>query len=125
LPLTLTTGENSNGSFEEITSGDYKRAHNRSKSSFRVSPQEPTRAIWVFYEWLTGDRLDLKDATVCRYLPVVDPALQFASERENASRYHIESNLPGTPEFCPLVTRTKQLGHYIKAFRENLNHRLS
>lgn len=71
------------------------------------------RRIWLLYEWLTGDRLDLRDATVGRYVPVVDPALQFASEGENAPRYRIRNNLPGTPEFCPLVTRTKQLDHYI------------
>lgn len=72
------------------------------------------RRIWFLYEWLTWDQLDLPDAAGGRYVPVVDTALQFATEGENAPRYRIKNNLPGTPEFCPLVTRTEQLDHYIK-----------
>lgn len=65
------------------------------------------------YEWLTGDKLDLPDAPGGRYVPVVDPDLQFAPKGENTPRYRVKNNMPGTPEFCPLVTRTKQLEEFM------------
>jgi hypothetical protein len=71
------------------------------------------RRIWFLYEWLTGTKLDLPDAQTGRYVPVVDPDLQWAGEGETASRYRVKNNLPGTPEFCPLVLRTKTLEHFI------------
>jgi len=71
------------------------------------------RRIWFLYEWLTGDKLDLPDAPGGRYVPVVDPDLQFAPKGENAPRYRVKNNMPGTPEFCPLVTRTKQLEEFM------------
>lgn len=71
------------------------------------------RRIWFLYEWLTGTILDLPDAGGGRYVPVVDPAQQFAQEGENVPRYRVRNNLPGTPEFCPLVFRTETLDRYI------------
>jgi len=54
------------------------------------------RRLWFLYEWLTGDRLDLPDATAGRYVPVVDPDQQYAPKGENAPRYRVRNNLPGT-----------------------------
>jgi Fic/DOC family len=71
------------------------------------------RRIWFLYEWLTGKRLDLPDAQAGRYVPVLDPAQQWAAEGENASRHRVKNNLPGTPDFCPLVFRTETLGRFI------------
>ncbi|WP_343504172.1 Fic family protein [Alloyangia pacifica] len=71
------------------------------------------RRIWFLYEWLTAKRLDLPDAESGRYVPVVDPEQQFATEGENAPRYHVKNNLPGTREFCPLVHRTPRLEEFI------------
>ncbi|MDN5870778.1 MAG: Fic family protein [Nitrococcus sp.] len=71
------------------------------------------RRIWFLYEWLTGVRLDLPDATTGRYVPVVDPALQWAAKGKNASRYRVRNNLPGSPAFCPLVFRTEALDRFI------------
>ena len=45
------------------------------------------RRIWFLYEWLTGARLDLPDAEAGRYVPVVDPELQWAVPEETAPRY--------------------------------------
>lgn len=70
------------------------------------------RRIWFLYEWLTGNRLDLPDATAGRYVPVVDPEQQYAPEGENAPRYRVKNNLPGTPDFCPLVYRTEALERF-------------
>jgi hypothetical protein len=72
------------------------------------------RRTWFLYEWLTGTRLDLPDATGGRYVPVVDPDQQWAVvEGEMVSRQRVKNNLPGTPDFCPLVFRTKALDEFI------------
>jgi hypothetical protein len=70
------------------------------------------RRIWLLYEWLTGTRLDLPDAAAGRYVSVVDPERQYATEGENAPRYRVKNNLPGTPDFCPLVFRTEALERF-------------
>lgn len=70
------------------------------------------RRIWCLCEWLTGARLDLPDATAGRYVPVVDPELQFAGEAKTEPRYRVKNNLPGTPDFCPLVFRTESLERF-------------
>lgn len=70
------------------------------------------RRIWFLYEWLTGSRLDLPDAAAGRYVPVVDPEQQYAAEAESAPRYRVKNNLPGTPDFCPLVFRTEALERF-------------
>jgi hypothetical protein len=67
------------------------------------------RRIWFLYEWLTGTRLDLPDATSGRYVPVLDPGMQWAVDGENVPRCRVRNNLPGTPAFCPLVFRTDAL----------------
>src|SRR6266705_528204 len=45
------------------------------------------RRIWFLYEWLTGNRLNLPDVQTGGYVPVLDPALQFAAEGKNVPRY--------------------------------------
>jgi len=72
------------------------------------------RRIWFLYEWLTGHRLDLQNANTGRYVPVVDPEHQYATKGENAPRYRVRNNLPGTPDFCPLVFRTEALEQFIR-----------
>ena len=71
------------------------------------------RRIWFLYEWLMQEPLDLPDAEGGRYVPVIDPEQQFATEGETAPRYRVKNNLPGTPEFCPLVFRTPALEAFI------------
>lgn len=99
---------------------------------FRVMPQgvieewvksEPTgqyaRRIWFLYEWLTESRLDLPDADKAPYVGVLDEKRQFATRGETVTRYRIRNNLPGTPQFCPLVRRSERLdtllGHNLAA----------
>jgi Fic family protein len=71
------------------------------------------RRIWFLYEWITGRRLDLSDATKGSYVPAVDPEQQYATDGENSRRQRVRNNLPGTPQFCPLVFRTKTLEQFI------------
>jgi hypothetical protein len=80
---------------------------------------EPTgqysRRIWFLIEWITGKKLDgKKDLTKKSYVPLVDEKLQFAVMGEKSSRHLIINNLPGTPEFCPLIRKTPKLENYIQ-----------
>ena len=70
------------------------------------------RRVWFLYEWLTGETLDLPDASDGRYVPAIDPAHQFAGEERNEPRYRVKNNMPGTPDFCPLVFRTEALEEF-------------
>jgi len=71
------------------------------------------RRIWFLYEWLTGDRIDLPDATKGSYFPVVDEKVQLAVPGQTSSRHRVKNNLPGTPEFCPMVFRTRAINDFI------------
>lgn len=64
------------------------------------------RKIWFFYEWLTGDRLDLADLKRGTYVDAIDPRQQWVATPRNSARHRVRDNLPGTPAFCPLVRRT-------------------
>jgi hypothetical protein len=74
---------------------------------------EPTgqhsRRVWFLYEWLTGTRLDLPDAPTAPYVGILDEKRQYAAKGETVTRYRIRNNLPGTPDFCPLVRRSERL----------------
>ena len=74
---------------------------------------EPTgqhaRRIWFLYEWLTGTRLDLPGAPKAPYVGILDEKRQFARKGETVTRYRVRNNLPGTPDFCPLIRRSERL----------------
>lgn len=72
------------------------------------------RRTWFLYEWLTGRKLDLPNADQGTYVPVVDPKQQWAVTGDNSSRHHVKNNLPGTPEFCPMVSRTAALDDFVE-----------
>lgn len=71
------------------------------------------RRIWFLYEWLTSQALDLPDLERSTYVPVVDPDQQYAVDGANVSRFRVKNNLPGTPNFCPMVFRTEALDAFI------------
>ncbi|HEY1339328.1 MAG TPA: Fic family protein [Bryobacteraceae bacterium] len=70
------------------------------------------RRIWFLYEWLLGRRLDLPAADRGNFVPVVDPEQQWAISGETSARHRVRNNLPGTPDFCPLVFRTPELEEF-------------
>lgn len=81
---------------------------------------EPTgqysRRIWYLVEWISGEKLaGKKDLTRKSYIPLLDDKLQYAIEGEKSSRHLVINNLPGTPEFCPLIRKTLKLEHYIES----------
>lgn len=94
---------------------------------------EPTgqhaRRAWFLYEWLTGQRLALPDAPKAPYVGALDEQRQFAVRGETVTRYRIRNNLPGTPDFCPLVRRTDHLtavtGTVLAEEARNVVHRIA
>ena len=74
---------------------------------------EPTgqhaRRAWFLHEWLIGTRLDLPNAAKAPYVGILDQKRQFAVRGETVTRYRIRNNLPGTPDFCPLIRRSERL----------------
>jgi hypothetical protein len=68
------------------------------------------RRLWFLFEWLTGRTLDVPDPGKVRAVPVIDAALQGATENGTVStRHRVIDNLPGTPTFCPLFRWTEKL----------------
>lgn len=72
-----------------------------------------TRRIWFLYEWLLGRQLKLPSADKVSYVDAVVTDLQFGGAGENSTRHRVRNNLPGTPEFCPLVFKTPALNQFI------------
>lgn len=88
-----------------------------SREIVNLVKEEPTgrysRRIWFLYEWLTGEHLDLDDATQGNYVPLVNDRLQYAAVPRDSRRHRVRNNLPGTREFCPLIRRTETLDRFI------------
>jgi hypothetical protein len=72
-----------------------------------------SRRIWFLYEWLLKRKLNLPDADKVSYVDAIDTDLQFAGPKTNSVRHRVCDNLPGTPEFCPLVFKTAELNQFI------------
>jgi len=86
---------------------------------------EPTgqysRRIWFIIEWLIGKELDGKENLSKKsYIPVVDTTQQYSIEGIKSPRHLVINNLPGTPEFCPMIKKTEKLEKYIE---DNLSNR--
>lgn len=79
---------------------------------------EPTgqysRRIWFIIEWILQKPLPGKqDLTKKSYVPVLDENLQYVVEGVKSSRHLVINNLPGTPDFCPLIFKTEKLENHI------------
>jgi len=71
------------------------------------------RRIWFLYEWLTGQRLPLPDIARGSYVDALDEKIQFPAPAARSTRHRVRNNLPGTPDFCPLVFRTEALQDFV------------
>lgn len=72
---------------------------------------EPTgsyaRRAGFFYELLTGRKLDVPDAPAGNYVDALDPGTYVVASRAcNVQRWRVRDNLPGGPEFCPILVRS-------------------
>tara|TARA_R110001592_G_scaffold232050_1_gene489335 strand:+ start:21472 stop:23013 length:1542 start_codon:yes stop_codon:yes gene_type:complete len=74
------------------------------------------RRACFLYEWLTGTHLPVESPvpSKMRYVDVLDTDMQFSTgaATKNA-RFRVNDNLPGTPDFCPLVRKTTFLGDMV------------
>ncbi len=79
---------------------------------------EPTgsysRRLWFLWEWLRGEKLDIPDATMGNFVPIVNAKLQYTGKAIPSRRQRISNNLPGTHNFCPLIRKTAKLERYIE-----------
>lgn len=76
--------------------------------------REPTgqyaRRACFFYEWLTGRQLAFPGVTAGNYVSALDEAeFLTAAAPVNNPRWRVRDNLPGTPDFCPMVARTAKV----------------
>ncbi|TYB86790.1 Fic family protein [Oceaniovalibus sp. ACAM 378] len=73
------------------------------------------RRVWFFWEWLTGEKLDVPDLGKVKYEPALDPNAYFVIDPgDRSARHKVINNLPGTPAFCPLVQRSLKLHKLIE-----------
>jgi hypothetical protein len=80
-----------------------------------------SRRIWFIYEWLTQKILNIPDLKEGNYISLLDGKLQYTiGKGDNSPRHRVRNNLPGTINFCPLVSRSEKLEKYIK---ENLSEK--
>lgn len=68
------------------------------------------RRTGFLYEWLTGATLNVPDVTNGGYIDAIS-AKDYLSRTTviKNKRWRINDNLPGSPEFCPLVRRTPEV----------------
>lgn len=77
-------------------------------------PHQFMRRAWFIHEWLTGRTLDIPAVDKKRSkVNAIDQGKQFALlTGAVAQRQRVSNNIPGTPEFAPLVTVTQELQRY-------------
>jgi len=82
-----------------------------------IVQSEPTgiysRRIWFLFEWLRNEKLDLPDVTQGNFVVLVNDKLQYPGPSRPSRRHRVHNNLPGTPDFCPLIRKTDKLDQYI------------
>lgn len=75
-----------------------------------------SRRIWFLLEWVSGRELkQVRIEARKQYIPVIDDKLQYAVEGVKSPRHLVINNLPGNPDFCPLIRKTEKLETYIAA----------
>ena len=68
-----------------------------------------TRRAWFLYEWMTQKRLPIDEPYGAQYVKLLDPNQYITRRSTRSSRHKVDNNLPGIPEFCPLIRRTERL----------------
>jgi hypothetical protein len=84
----------------------------------RTSPASSyARRTCFLYEWITGRQLanEIGVPKRERYVNAADGKLQFVlPSGEKNVRYRVTNNLPGTPDFCPMVRKTEYLSTMVE-----------
>ncbi len=83
-----------------------------------------SRRIWFLLEWVSGEKIKGKnDISKKSYVPVVDEKLQYAVKGIKSARHLVVNNLPGTNQFCALISKTKKLENHLSINYDNINKR--
>lgn len=81
-----------------------------------------SRRIWFLLEWVSGKKIQgKKDISKKSYVPVIDEKLQFAVAGRKSSRHLVLNNLPGTSQFCALISKTKKLENHLSRNYDDFN----
>ncbi|WP_158158479.1 Fic family protein [Pseudomonas sp.] len=67
------------------------------------------RRLGFLCEWLTGQPLTITQAIQGNYIDVLDPALYVTGAAVKSPRWKVRDNLPGTPDYCPLIRRVDRI----------------
>ena len=67
------------------------------------------RKIGFLYEFLTGKQLSIQKTISGNYIDLLEPDKYITSKGTKNQRWRINDNLLGTPAYCPVVRRTKEL----------------
>jgi len=80
-------------------------------AELRKSPTSKyLRRLWMFYERLTGNRLEIDDLKTGNYVDALEPELYVVRDNgPNLRRYRVRWNLLGVPGWCPVVRWTDEL----------------
>ncbi len=71
------------------------------------------RRIWFFYEFLTGQTLDIEDAPGLASVDALDNKIYFTGKAKLSRRHRVRDNLLGGPGWCPIIRRTERLEELI------------
>lgn len=81
-----------------------------------------SRRIWFLLEWVSGKQIKGKsDISKKSYVPVIDEKLQFAVKGFKSPRHLVINNLPGTNQFCALISKTKKIEHHLSCKYVDIN----
>ncbi|HEY4354565.1 MAG TPA: Fic family protein, partial [Acidobacteriaceae bacterium] len=69
----------------------------------------PNRRGWFWYEFLTGRTLDIPELPSVAAIDLLDEKAYFTGTPQLSKRHKVRDNLLGTPDFCPIIRRTKPL----------------
>ncbi|MBC7934228.1 MAG: Fic family protein [Rhizobacter sp.] len=67
------------------------------------------RKIGFLFEFLTGKKLEIQKEITGNYLPLLEEEKYFTGNIVRNLRWRIQNNLLGTPDYCPVVRRTRKL----------------
>lgn len=84
-----------------------------------------SRRTWFLYETFTGRTLDLEDARMGNYVPLLDPEHHLVGGRRNSRRHRVADNLLGGPGICPMVRATPKLRAAMDSGLESEAHALT
>lgn len=82
-----------------------------------------SRKIGFLYEWLTGKQLDIEPEIAGNYIDLLEKDSYIIGNPRKNSRWRINDNLLGEPDFCPIVRKNAAIEAYLKIdFKEEIEN---